>query len=77
MKLDRQQITNILTIVIVLVWIVTAVVRIWVDWPQAMILDSAMPIVIGYWFASSAMTSKKNGNGHDDGYVGEHRLAGT
>lgn len=74
MRFDRQAITNILTIVIVVVWIITAVVRIWVDWPQAVILDSAMPIVIGYWFASSAMT-KKNGNG--EGHVGEHRLAGT
>lgn len=61
-KFDRQQVTNWLTLIIVLVWIATAVVRIWVDWPEAAILDAAMPIVIAYYFASSALT-KKNGNG--------------
>lgn len=57
--LDRQEVTNILTLLIVGVWIITAVVRIWVDWPQAVILDSAMPIVLAYWFASTA--ARKNG----------------
>lgn len=69
-KYDRQQVTNFLTLLIVGVWIIFSIIRIWVDIPQAAVLDTAMPLVIGYWFTSSAIT-KKNGN---DEYVGEHRL---
>lgn len=60
---DRQVVTTFLTLVIVGVWIVTAVVRIWVpllDAPH--ILDALMPMVCGYWFLSNA-AAKKNGNG--------------
>jgi hypothetical protein len=67
--MDRQRVTNILTLIIVCVWIVFAVVRVWVEIPAAVILDSAMPVVIGYWFASSAIPLKKEEND----YVGEHR----
>jgi hypothetical protein len=58
---DRQEVITFLTMVIVGVWIVTAVVRIWVSWPAAYVLDAAMPLVVGYWFVSNAV--KKNGNG--------------
>jgi hypothetical protein len=74
-NLSRQQITNLLTAVIVGAWVIFAITRIWVDIPQAIILDNAMPIVIGYWFVSSALTVRKNGNGNGSHeYVGEHRL---
>jgi len=58
----RQQVTTFLTVVIVGLWIVTAVVRIWVTWPEAHVLDAAMPMIVGYWFLSNS-TAKKNGNG--------------
>ena len=59
-RLDRQQVTTLLTVVIVAFWIITAVARIWIPFPAAAVLDSAMPLVIGYWFVSNAGT-KKNG----------------
>lgn len=55
------QVTNILTLIIVAAWIISSVVRRWVSWPEAAILDAAMPVVISYWFAAKAMTKK---NGH-------------
>jgi len=55
----NQRIITILTAAIVALWTVTAVVRIWQPWPAAAILDSAMPLVIGYWFVTNAAT--KNG----------------
>ena len=58
--MNRQQITTLLTVVIVAFWIVTAVLRIWVSFPPGTVLDSAMPLVIGYWFVS-ASSSTKNG----------------
>jgi hypothetical protein len=64
-KLDRQQMVNLLTVVIVAAWIATAVVRIWRPWPEAAILDAAMPLLIGYYFAAQAMV-KRNGNGHNE-----------
>jgi hypothetical protein len=64
-KLDRQQMVNLLTVVIVAAWIATAVVRIWKPWPEAAILDSAMPLLIGWWFAATA-AAKRNGNGHNE-----------
>jgi hypothetical protein len=57
---DRQRITTIVALAIVAFWIVTAVVRIWVAWPAASVLDSAMPLVVGWWFVSSS-SAKKNG----------------
>ena len=57
---DRQRITTIVALAIVAFWTVTAVVRIWIPWPVASVLDSAMPLVIGWWFVSSSAT-KKNG----------------
>jgi hypothetical protein len=39
-------------------WIITAVVRLWMPWPEAHILDAAMAPIIGYWFLAN---SKKNG----------------
>jgi len=59
---NRQQVTTFLTVVIVAFWIITAVVRIWVPWPVAHVIDAAMPVVVGYWFLSNAAV-KKNGNG--------------
>jgi hypothetical protein len=58
--MNRQQVVTILTAVIVGLWIITAVVRIWISWPEAYVLDAAMPLVIGYWFVSNA-NGKKNG----------------
>ena len=58
---DRHQVTTFLTMVIVGLWIITFIVRVWVPLEQASILDAAMPLVIGYWFVANAL--KKNGNG--------------
>jgi hypothetical protein len=58
LNLSRQQVVTLLTLVIVGVWIVTAVVRIWVPWPVANILDAAMPVVIGYYFVSKSANGK-------------------
>jgi hypothetical protein len=58
--MDRQRVVTILTVVIVVFWMITAVVRIWQPWPAASIVDSAMPLVIGYWFVINA-AAKKNG----------------
>lgn len=55
----RQRVVTILTIAIVVLWVASAIVRLWQPWPAAAILDSAMPLVIGYWFVSSAL--KRNG----------------
>jgi hypothetical protein len=56
----RQQVTTLLTLIIVLLWTITAVVRLWVPWPVANVLDAAMPLIIGYWFVMNA-GAKKNG----------------
>jgi hypothetical protein len=56
--MSRELTVTALTGVIVVLWMVTAVVRIWHPWPEATVVDSAMPCVIGYWFVSNA---KKNG----------------
>ena len=53
MNLSRQSVTTLLTLVMVAFWIITAVVRIWVVWPEAHILDAAMAPIIGYWFVSA------------------------
>ena len=58
--MGRQQITTLLTVVIVAFWIVSAVIRIWVPFPPGAVLDSAMPLVIGFWFVSTS-SSTKNG----------------
>ena len=57
-RLEREQVVNLLTLLIVIAWIATAVVRIWVDWPEATVLDAAMPLVISYYFISNA---RRNG----------------
>ena len=57
--LDRHQVTTILTLIIVAVWIIGAVVRLFVPWPEMRVLDSALPLVVGYWFVSAAI--KRNG----------------
>ena len=63
-KLSTQQVTHILTCILVLAWIGTAIARIWVEWPEAKILDDAMPLILAYWFASTAVNAtRKNGNG--------------
>jgi hypothetical protein len=61
-ELNRLTVTTFLTLIVVGLWIVTVIVRIWVDIPAAAVLDSAMPLIIGYWFVSGA-APKKNGNG--------------
>lgn len=58
-RFDRYVVTTLLTVVITAVWIISAVVRIWIEWPEAAILDSAMPVIVGYWFVTSAI--KRNG----------------
>ena len=55
---NRQQVTTFLTVVIVGLWIVTTVVRIWVPLDAAAILDSALPLVIGYYFVSKTTNGK-------------------
>lgn len=57
--LDTKTVVTILTLVMVTLWVISAVVRIWVAWPEARVLDAIMPIIIGYWFLSNS--SKKNG----------------
>jgi hypothetical protein len=54
LKLDRQQVTTLLTLFLVALWTITAVVRLWVPWPVAHVLDAAMPVLIGYWFLVNA-----------------------
>jgi hypothetical protein len=58
LDLNRQQITTLLTLFICLVWVATAVARIWLPFPAAYILDAAMPVVIGFYFVTAAT---KNG----------------
>jgi len=55
----KDKMITILTLIIVLLWVISAVVRIFQPWPIAGVLDSAMPLVIGYWFVN-ASSSKKN-----------------
>jgi hypothetical protein len=56
-NLSRQSVTTLLTLVMVAFWIITAVVRLFVDWPVAHVLDAAMAPIVGYWFVSAG----KNG----------------
>lgn len=57
MALPKQQVINILTGIIVGFWIISAIVRLWIEWPEAAVLDSLMAPTIGYWFLSKS----KNG----------------
>ena len=66
LTLDRQTVTTLLTVVIVAFWIVTAVVRIWIAWPAAAVLDAAMPLVVGYWFVSNADDQEERGHQRDE-----------
>jgi hypothetical protein len=59
-RMSRDLIVTALTGVIVGLWLVSAVVRIWHPWPEASVLDSAMPLVIGYYFISKP--TKRNGS---------------
>lgn len=61
LSLTRDQVTTLLTLSIVALWAVTAVVRIWLPFPAAYVLDAAMPLVVGYYFATKAANDKKNG----------------
>ena len=56
-----------LTVIVVVVWIITAVIRIWVKWPEAAVLDAAMPLVIGYYFVAQAVRRNGNSNGETHG----------
>jgi len=56
---NRQQIVTILTLFVCGLWTISAVVRIFHSWPEAYVLDAAMPLVIGYWFVSNAANGKK------------------
>jgi len=56
---NRQRVITIITVMIVGLWIAATITRVFRPWPEAAILDAAMPSVIGYWFAASAIT--KNG----------------
>jgi hypothetical protein len=55
----RDNLIAILTGVLVVAWICSAVVRIWVPWPEAAVLDGAMPLVIGFFFVHGGL---KKGN---------------
>lgn len=59
LDLTKQQVTTMLTLFICALWTVTAVVRLWVPFPAAYVLDAAMPVVVGFWFLSKNGT--KNG----------------
>jgi len=48
--MSKQQIVNLLTLIIVLAWLGTSIARIWVAVPQSAILDAVVPLTIGYWF---------------------------
>ena len=52
--MTSTSVATILTVVIVTLWIIGAIVRIWQPWPPAVVLDSAMPLVVGYWFVSNS-----------------------
>jgi uncharacterized MnhB-related membrane protein len=48
----KEQVVTLLTLIVVVLWVISAIVRIWQPWPIAGVLDSAMPLVIGYWFVA-------------------------
>lgn len=58
MKVDAETGRTIITLVIVVFWIGTAITRLWMPWPQAAALDAAMPVMIGYWFVGNAGSKK-------------------
>ena len=57
---NQQQVTTWLTLVITGLWVISAVARIWVEFPAGYVLDAAMPMIVGFWFVSNSAT-KKNG----------------
>jgi hypothetical protein len=61
LNMTRQQVTTLLTLFVCGLWFITAIVRIWLPFPSAYILDAAMPLVIGYYFVSK--NGKENRNG--------------
>ena len=56
---QHQQFVNVMTVLLVVMWIISAIARIWIKWPEVAVLDSAMPSVIGYWFATNAVAGVK------------------
>ena len=56
----RQRTVTILTLLFVVLWVISAVVRIFHAWPEASVLDSAMPFIVGFWFYTGTQ-AKKNG----------------
>jgi hypothetical protein len=59
MATDRQRVVTMLTLVIVVLWAGSMLVRIWVDFPAGAVLDSVMPLVCGYWFVARAASNGK------------------
>jgi len=47
----QERVVTLVTLLLVALWFVLSIARIWKNVPQAVALDSIMPIVIGYWFA--------------------------
>lgn len=47
----QERIVTVVTLLLVGLWIVVSIARLWKSIPPAVALDSVMPIVIGYWFA--------------------------
>jgi hypothetical protein len=60
LDMTKQQVTTLLTLFVCVVWVITAMARIWVPFPAAYVLDAAMPLVIGFYFISKNGT-KTNG----------------
>ena len=58
LELTRQQVITLLTLFVCVVWVITAVVRIWLPFPAAYLLDAAMPVVLGYYFLTKAANGK-------------------
>ena len=52
--MTSPNVATILTVVIVTFWVIGAIVRIWQPWPPGIVLDAAMPTVVGYWFISNS-----------------------
>ena len=55
----QQSHVTVISLIIVGLWTVTAVVRIWVEWPAATVIDNLMPLVGAFWFAVTAANGKK------------------
>lgn len=60
--MTRTKVITILTLIIVGVWLAIAVISLFFPLPEAGVLDSVVPLVIGYWFA----TKPEKGNESED-----------